>query len=67
MPLVTTTISYAGEEYGRREASSFQREVEDLDVNDALWHCVKTLEIMGFDCAQLMMVSSDNKVYKTDW
>lgn len=67
MPLVKTIISYEGEEYGRREASTFQREVEDLDPQDSLWYCVKLLETMGYDCAQLSMITSQNKVYRTDW
>lgn len=66
MPLVKTTIEYK-EEFGRQEASSFQREVEDLDPNDALWYCVKVLETLGYDCSKLQMLTSDGKMYETDW
>lgn len=67
MPLVKTTISYEEEEFGRQEASSFQREVEDLDPYDALWYCVKVLETMGYDCARLSMETSNGVTYRTDF
>lgn len=67
MPLVKTTISYEHEEGGRREVSSFQREVEGLCPEDFLWYCVKLGESMGYDCAQMSMETSDKKIYKTDW
>lgn len=66
MPLVKTTISYEDEEFGGNEVISYQREVGDLDVHSWLWYMVKVLESAGFDCQQLQMISSDNKVYRTD-
>lgn len=67
MPVVTTTISYEDEEYGRGEVSSFTREVNDLDANDMLWYMVKVMETAGYDCQQLQMITSDGKIIKTDW
>jgi hypothetical protein len=67
MPLVKTTISCEHEEFGRQEAASFQREVADIDAYDALWYCVRLLEIMGYDCSRLSMETSNGKIYHTDW
>lgn len=67
MPKVSTVISFEEEEHGRGEVSTFTREVEDLDINDWLWYCTKVAEMMGYDCAQLQLITSKDKVYKTDW
>ena len=31
MPVVKTTIDYTGEDFGKQESSSYQREVDDFD------------------------------------
>lgn len=67
MPKVTTIISYEHEEYGKGETSCYSREVDDLDYYDWLWYLVKQTELMGFDCSQLQTITSDGKMYQTDW
>lgn len=66
MPLVTTTISYEKEEFGRQEASIFQREVDDLDIYDWLWYMMKQSEVMGFDVSDIQVFTSDGKSYRTE-
>lgn len=66
MPLVKTVISYEEEDYGRFEASTFQREVTDLDIQDWMWYLMKVTEMAGFDAKQISIESGKGKIYRTD-
>jgi len=65
MPIVKTEITY-GEDCGRREASTFQREIDDLDIYDWLWYMVKQSEMIGFDIKDIQVFTSDGKSYRTE-
>lgn len=66
MPLVKTVISYEEEEYGRQEASTFQRELDDLDIYDWMWYLMKVTEMAGFDAKQISIECNNGKIYRTD-
>lgn len=66
MPVVKTTIDYSGEDFSRQESSSFQREVDDLDIYDWLWYMVKQSELMGFNVKDVQVFTSDGKAYRTE-
>ena len=66
MPLVKTEISYEHEEHGYSEVSSFQREIDDLDIYDWLWYMMKQSELMGFDVKDIQVFTSDGKAYRTE-
>ena len=66
MPIVKTVVSYEHEEHGHSEVSSFQREVEDLDIHSWLWYMVKQSELLGFDVKDIQVFTSDGKAYRTE-
>ena len=67
MPKVSTIISYEQEEFGNSEVLTYSKELEDLDIQSWLWYLTKITEMAGYDCAQLQLITSLDKVYKTDW
>ena len=66
MPVVKITIDYTGEDFGKQEFSSYQREVDDLDIHSWLWYMIKQSELMGFDVKDIQVFTSDGKVYRTE-
>lgn len=67
MPKVTTVISYESEDFGNSEVLTYSKDLEDLDIHGWLWYLTKITEMAGYDCAQLHLITSKDKVYKTDW
>lgn len=66
MPQVTIEISYAEEEFGRGEISTFTRQVEDLDVEDWAWYLLKASEVAGYLIKDVHLVTEEGKFYSTE-
>lgn len=65
---ITTVVDFLDdEEYGRKEVTTFSREVGELDIQDAMWYFRRAFELAGFDVDQLHVITSDGRLHKTDF
>lgn len=67
MPIITTTISYEDEEYGRGEYLTYSRQFNDLDIYDFRWVLQAICDKAGFDVKEVKLVTGLGKIIEGDF